>query len=254
MDNNQNQESLDSVEVIVRPTLIIGLDLSFSSTGITISVLDSETLIAKILYVFRILFDDQSSKSGKLYNPHKLRGVNNVIYRMPTNILPQDLIIDADNVNNVEQIESTLKAMICSKKICTQIAGILNHWKPQSVFVGIENYIMPSFAGKNQLKHVSGLITLQGFVRKFLIEWKVSMDLENSQRGFELKMFTPTPSENKKFFTKNGNAEKPEMIKHFYEYWDGAKLIPEGSTAQLNDVVDAFALMVFTYFKMIVEE
>lgn len=228
-------------KILSEKKLLIGLDLSFNSTGISLSILDENDCGEKLIF-FRVLFDKESNVTGKVYSPEKLPNINNVIYRMPTNISPYDLILDADNENNIEQMESTIRAMICSKKICSQILPYINFVNPCAVIVTIENYIMPSFTGKNQLKLVSGLILLQGFVREFFIRTKILME-------FDLKIFTPTATENKKFFTDNGKAEKIDMINAFFTQYDGEKLIKKGSEKQLNDVIDSFSLMLFGYLK-----
>ena len=221
--------------------LIIGLDLSFNSTGISIAILDTNN-IGKKLSLFRILRDKEINKTGKIYTPEKIRNVNNIIYRMPTNVSPLDFILDANNINNLEQIEATIRAMICSKKICSVLAEYVVKYKPSDIIVSIENYIMPAFSGKNQLKSVSGLILLQGFVREFFIRLKISQNIN-------VKIFTPTAKENKLFFTGNGNAEKSDMISTFFSTYDGGKLVGLGSEKQINDVIDAFSLMLFGYKK-----
>ena len=110
----------------------------------------------------------------------------------------------------------------------------------------IENYIMPDFGGKNQLKTVSGLIMLQGFVREHIIK--------NYGNSKKVKLLTPTPSTIKSFFAKNGRADKEMMIKSFIENYDGEKLIPDIKnldTSAVNDVVDSFAMAFYSYNQLI---
>lgn len=216
--------------------LIIGLDLSFSSTGIT--VINFENNVAKSIQFHRVIYDENKQKTDKVYKPTKLSKINNLTYRLPTNILAEDLIMNDEDENNIEQAEATLKALICSKKIGTVIQSAIRQYRPDEVIFSIENYIMPAFSGQNQLKVVSGLIMLQGFVREISI--RLSIEL-----GFAIRLFTPTATSNKKFFTGDGRAQKDKMLHTFINIYDGQKLIPEAHISKLhmiNDVVDSFAL------------
>ena len=226
-------------------SLIIGLDLSFSSTGICISYLEDN--IGKKIQFHKVMFDDCSNKTGKAYTPEQIKNVNIITYRMPTNLLAEGLVFDINDENNFEQSEITLKAIVASKKILNIIENSIKRYNPNEIMFSIENYIMPNFSGKNQLKHVSGLITLQGFVRRDCI----LLCLKNN---IQIKLYTPTPSSNKLFFTGNGNAEKPEMLKYFLTYYNGNKLLPtikESDSAKINDVIDAFSLVMNAYSKHI---
>lgn len=216
--------------------LIIGLDLSFSSTGVTI--INFEDKVAKNIQFHRVIFDDESRKSDKSYKPTKLSNINNVTYRLPTNISADDLIMNDEDTNNIEQAEATLKALICSKKIGSIIIKAIKQYSPEEVIFSIENYIMPAFSGQNQLKVVSGLIMLQAFVREIAI--RLSIELQ-----FKIRLFTPTATSNKKFFTGDGRAQKDKMLTTFIDIYDGVKLIPDAHMSKLhmiNDVVDSFAL------------
>jgi hypothetical protein len=225
--------------------LIIGLDLSFSSTGITITYL--EDFIAKKIQFHKVVFDENQNKTNKKYTPQKIKNVNILTYRMPTNILVGDIILDFSDTNNIEQCTATIKALICSKKIGNIIINAANLYKVDEIIFSIENYIMPNFSGSNQLKTVSGLIMLQGYVREIII--KLCLELKIS-----FKLFTPTPSNNKKFFTNNGSAEKQLMLNVFLEHYDGNKLLPsidKNSVSIINDVIDSFSLMSQAYSKII---
>lgn len=225
--------------------LIIGLDLSFSSTGIAVSIIEDK--IGKSIELHKLLFDENTSKKGKQFIPTPIQNLNQHTYRMPTNILVADIVLDNHDKNNLEQCEATLKAMICSKNIGKIVEEKINQIRPDKIIVVIENYIMPAFSGKNQLKTVSGLIMLQGFVRKLFIELCLANQIE-------LKLYTPTPSSNKLFFTKDGNADKTKMVKIFLEAYDGNKLLPtitNNSVAIIHDVVDAFSLMMNAYKQLI---
>jgi len=226
-------------------TLIIGLDLSFSCTGITISYLEDN--VGKSIQFHRVIFDDNSNKTNKKYTPTPIKNVNTVTYRLPTNILISDMVFDKKDINNFEQCESTLKGLISSKKIGIIIAKALDDYKPDEAIFCIENYIMPSFEGQNQLKVVAGLIQLQGYVRELIIRFCLDLKIP-------FKLFTPTPKSNKLFFTKNGNADKSEMLKIFLTEYQGNKLLPTitmESVHQINDVIDAFSLCMYAYGKII---
>jgi len=225
----------------IKKSLIIGLDLSFSSTGICVGYFEDYS--AKSIQFHKVVFDENKNKTGKVYTPERIKNINIVTYRMPTNLLVSDMIVDLSDTNNFEQCEVTLKALICCKKIGAILLQNILKYQPTEILFSIENYIMPSFNGPNQLKHVSGLITLQGYVRKLCIETCLSKQIS-------IKIYTPTPSSNKLFFSGNGSAEKGQMIKSFIEDYNGEKLIPtikSCSEAQVNDVVDAFSLMMNVY-------
>jgi hypothetical protein len=225
----------------MKKSLIVGLDLSFNSTGICITYL--EDYIGKKIQFHKVVFDHSNNKTGKPYTPEPIKNVNIVVYKMPTNLLVSDLTLDFLDVNNAEQCELTLKAIISSKKIGIIIEKALNKYQPDEVTFAIENYVMPTYSGQTQLKDVGALITLQGFVRKEAI-------LLCLNRKISLKLHTPVPSSNKLFFTGNGNAEKDEMMEKFLSIYDGIKLLPTASmdkVHQLNDVVDAFSLNLNAY-------
>jgi hypothetical protein len=225
--------------------LIIGLDLSLNGTGICISYL--EDTVGKRMEFYKISYDKQTNKTGKPYIPDPIRNVNQIVYKMPTNLLVDDLVFDRTDTNNLEQTETTLRAMICSKKIEQVIEKATRRYQPELVIISVENYIMPSYSGSNQLKTVSALITLQGYVRKFCIQLCLTLNIN-------IKLYTPTPSNNKLFFTINGNAEKPLMMKFFLEAYEGKKLLPEAAmdkVSALNDVVDAFSLVMNAFSKLI---
>lgn len=227
----------------VKKSLIIGLDLSFNSTGITISYLEDN--IGKKIQFHRVVFDNNSNKTNKKYTPQKIDNVNITTYRMPTNLLVSDLVIDMLDENNFEQVESTVKALICSKKIGMIISDAILLYSPTEIIYSIENYIMPAFSGQNQLSSVSGLITLQGYVREIII--KLSLE-----KNISIKIYTPTPSSNKLFFTGNGKADKDIMVEYFFKYYDGNKLISNNySVHQINDIVDSFSLMMNAFSKII---
>lgn len=236
VDNSLNQK-----------ILLIGIDLSFNSTGISICKIQNIDGKYKPVTIkfHRVIFDEKITANGQQHKPKEIKNVNQVTYRMPTNIDVDDLLLTNKDKNDFEQTYTTIRAMICSKKINKIIAQVINEFQPSVVICTIENYIMPSFAGPNSLKNVSGLITLQGFVRAFLIRWKITYP------DIKLLLHTPSPTQNKKFFTGDGKADKQKMIDTFLKYHDGNKLIPDIShckssgATKIDDVIDSYSLMIF---------
>ena len=166
---------------------------------------------------------------------------------MPTNILVDDIVIDKSDENNIEQCEITLKAVVSSKKIENIIKESISKFEPNEIIISVENYIMPDFNGPNNLKSVSGLIMLQGYVREKII--RICID-----NKLPFKLLTVTPSSLKLFFAQHGSADKLMMLQKFMTDWDGKKLLPTVDINMLglvNDVIDSFALMMYAYKKII---
>lgn len=223
--------------------LIVGLDLSFKCSGIT--GISLENFNAKKIQFHRVMFDDLSHKKG--FNPKQIKNVQDTLYRMPTNANIGDLVFDIEDKNNFDQVEVTLKSMVAKKKVKNIIEQMLLVYKPEVIYVGIENYIMPKFNGPNNLKSVGGLITLQGMIRDAVITLAV-------QHNIKIKLFTPNVKSLKLFFSGKGNAEKIDMLKSFLYNYDGGKLLPGvniAHVAYVNDVVDAFAIATYIYSKII---
>ncbi len=223
--------------------MLIGLDMSFNSTGITIAIL--ENFIPNKIKFYRVVFDDESNKTHKIYKPQDIRNINQVVYRMPTNIDVTDLSIDNEDLNSIGQIKNTLRAMICSKKINKIIAENIITYEPDTIVCTMENYIMPAFGGRNSLNNVSGLLLLQGFVREWFIKYTIGYP------AVKTYLFTPTPKQTKKYFTGDGSADKKKMMENFIDNFDGQKLLPNMSKGKLDDVIDSFALMCHGYSKFI---
>lgn len=223
-------------------SLIIGLDLSFNSTGICFSHLENHQ--GQRIKFFNLLYDDGSRK--RRFEPKYIKNVNHIIYRMPTDVLLDDIILDKNDVNNFEQLHATLRGMISVKKIFTLISEEISRDQYDEIIICIENFIMPAFAGKNQLKTVAGLIMMQGFLRAEIIKYCAGKKLN-------FKLLTPSPTTNKYNFTKNGKADKSKMIESFINIYEGKQLIPtiEEDKNKLEDVVDAFSLMMYGYSKII---
>lgn len=227
-------------------SLLIGIDQSYNSTGITIAYL--EDLIGKRMSFYRIVFDDKSTKKPKQLKPQP--NVNQILYQLPTNITTYELEMCNDlETNTADQIETTLKAMVCSKKILSVIVDNFNRYKPNNIYISIEGFIMPKFnaMGKNQFSSLTDLIMLQAHIRDLIVRFLISNNFDTR------KIVIVTPSELKKQFAKNGNADKLEMIEKFYSMYDGDKLLPKVllQDTKIDDIVDSFALMMFTYNKLI---
>jgi hypothetical protein len=214
--------------------IIAGLDLSLSSTGITLCFFEDDKLTH--IKFFKVVFDKK---------PRPITNVNILSYNIPKYIDSMFMVIDPEDKNNVEQLHYTIKSSQASNKINKIIFDNLKEFKPDLFVCVIENYIMPDYGGSNQLKIVSALISLQAFVRKKIMDFCI-------KNSIILKMLTPTPSNLKKVFSANGNATKEDMVKAFINYYDGEKLIPEIKTISIdkvNDVVDSFALSMYGYKK-----
>lgn len=233
--------------------LIIGLDLSFSSTGIVCGYFENNAI--KEISFDKVCFDDGSHKKG--FKPTPLTNVCIDTYRIATNITVDMLVIggkdendiielDADNEYGLagEQIETTLKAMVASKHICAVIDKYILKYPNIPVYFSIENFIMPDFGGKAQMRTVSGLIMLQGYVRANIIRM--------ANIGYK-KILPVSPTSLKSQFANNGKADKSDMLNTFVTKYDGLKLLPDATLANLakvNDIIDAFALVVYTYSKL----
>ena len=216
--------------------------MSFNSTGISFSTIENNH--NSKLKFYRLVFDDESNKTHKIYKPNEILNVNQLTYKMPTNISIQDLAVDLEDKNSYEQIRNTLKAMVCSKYINKILQENISLYKPEVIMCTMENYIMPAFGGRNSLTNVSGLLLLQGFVREWFIKFSVSCPHINTY------LFTPTPKQTKKYFTGNGSADKKEMMQNFIDKFSGQKLLPNLTKGKLDDIIDSFALMVHGYNKL----
>ena len=224
--------------------LIIGLDLSLNSTGVSVGYF--ENMYSKKLELYRVAFDDDSTVNEKQLKP--IINVNQVKYKLPINISGIDLILTNEDTNSREQNEATIKAIIAAKKVKKIILSAIKRYNIKKVYFSIESFIMPSFAGKNQLKQVAGLIMMQGFVREFIIKLKA----DNTLNIDDIKLLIITPSENKKIFSNDGKADKNKMIDTFFKKYDGENILPNGKAKglKIDDIIDAFSLMYSGYSKL----
>jgi hypothetical protein len=225
--------------------LIIGIDLSFSRTGITFMVVHDHDVTSVEFH--RVMFDDQSRKDNRDYSPEHVININDTVYRLPSNITSTKLHMSLGNMNNLDQCDITLKSMIATKKIMNIILDKVTRCKPSMMIVGIENYIMPAYGGKASLKIVGGLISLQALVRSKIIEYCLSNDII-------IRLDTPTASELKYFFSSHGGSSKDDMCDIFVKMWDGKKLLPVVETSKVNDVIDSFALACKCYYSHVKQE
>lgn len=221
--------------------LIIGIDLSFNSTGITMTEFDTNE-VGKSLGFYRLVFDDESNKFKK-YTPTPIINVNQEVYRLPSNINATDIVSDSSDFYSEDQATVTLKAMVCVKRIMKIIVNKtldINKDGNIDMYVNIEGFIMPSISGVQQFKSLTGLIMLQGMLRSELIKMKLNEYFNIDQ----FKIYITSPSDLKLWFSGNGSADKQIMLDSFVETYDGNKLLPDTSSlGKINDVIDSFALM-----------
>lgn len=203
--------------------IFIGIDLSFNSTGITFY----NQFENKIRF-YRVAYKDQTKKINQIPN------VNLVKYSMPTNILTSSVCNMSDQYS-VDQFNTTLKEMVCIKKIIEIVGNYLKQYKQEklTIHLNVEGFIgsTPNF------NTITGLIMLQGQLRADLIKMFLQLNVM-------CKLKVTSPTKLKKFFTGNGDAEKIDMINSFFKLYDGKKLINTSPlNMEINDVVDSFALM-----------
>jgi hypothetical protein len=234
--------------------IVIGVDLSFNSTGITIAKWSGNRAVSMSFH--RVVFETV---------PQPIKNVNQVTYRMPTNVDVRDLVqSNGDDFYTEDQAHITLKAMVCVKKIMKAITdSVMAHVstltvsgsdaktvQSPEVHINIEGFVMPSMLGNQQLRVLGGLIMLQGMLRSELIRLKISLG-----RATIFKITITSPSELKLFFGGKGDADKSEMLDAFIGVFGGASLLPDTSSlSRVNDVVDSFALMLNCHWRMHTEQ
>lgn len=217
--------------------LIIGLDLSFSSTGLTIGYLEDWDY--KHIQFHRIVYNK---------TPKNIENITQHTYILPTNITFKDLVkSDETEYYAVDQSIITLKCMIISKKISNIIASSIIKYNIDELYVNIEGNVIGGAAGSNQLRVIAGLIMLNMEVRSSIIKMK----LDDKYNLEKLNLYITSPTTLKKFFTGSGKADKGEMLRSFIDIYDGNKLLPDTSSLhQINDVIDSFALMANMWFRL----
>lgn len=189
--------------------IYIGIDISFTKTGIVIFS-EKENIISMNLLVES---DDTKTKP--------IRNVNIFRYGYSKIILPKDRYSESE-------LNYTKRSIACANKIMSIICSYVV--KDANVFVNIEGWQMSDLNSSRLFQ----LIMLQSMVRQKL------SSIPN------LKMKITNISTLKKEFTGNGHAEKTDMLKAFFDNWDAKKLLPNSkyTDLELNDICDAFALVV----------
>ena len=216
--------------------LLMALDLSFSSTGVFCSIFNHQGIVDNVSF-HKIV---EGSKPRREPINLDIR-----CYQTPQ-LIGGCVFIPDNNQISIEQIQTTTRAMSCARTILSVLEDYISiNPNINDLYLIIENYIMPSFGGKNQLKTVGGLIMLNGFVRERIIKYCMDRDII-------VHILTPTPSTIKKFFTGNGSAIKDDMVRASIELFDINKLLPDLTTNHLdiaffNDVIDAFAMGVYIF-------
>jgi hypothetical protein len=226
--------------------LIIGIDLSFNSTGITITEFKNDKAIN--IGFYRLIFDDESNKIKK-YVPTPIKNINQLTYKLPSNISATEIVNDNSDFYSEDQATITLKAMVACKRIVKIILEKLIKINENKVdlYINIEGFIMPSITGIQQFKSLSGLIMLQGMLRSDLIKIKLNETLNVDI----FKIYITSPSDLKLWFSGNGGADKQVMLNSFINDYKGNILLPDTSSlAKINDVIDSFALMLHAVGKM----
>ena len=210
--------------------IMIGLDLSFNSTGICMMIVeDGEPTYMN----FELLLFD------KKYKP--IRGVTQNTYKLPTNATPESLTIDGLNDEyTTDQNYINLRYIMAAKNVLAIVKSYVSkHGEFDNIVIGIEGFISPNIMGNMQFRSITGLIMMQSIIREELI----------STYHHKLKMNIISPSHLKLFFTGKGNATKFDMLYSFLHTFDGEKLIDCSSLAKINDLVDGFALNVCIFVR-----
>lgn len=254
--------------------IMVGLDLSFNSTGITI--INCVNKNAQSIVFHRMVY----AKNHKQFiTPAKpIAGVNIHKYKLPDNFDYKSLTLDnpfdedeylsQDDIElsesyNIDQLFITTKLLINSKRIFKLVRDAITSYTRKyniskselSISFNIEGNILGGneIMGKNQLRVIGGLIMLNHEIRRHIVDLSLSKDYKN------IKLFITSPSELKRYFANNGNATKYDMVETFIDNWGGKKLIPTISTesamvGNINDVVDSFALGVIAYHKTFIPQ
>lgn len=234
-DNLEEINSKPSIE------LVVGMDLSFNSTGLTFTTCKNGNGLSVEFH--RIVYNE---------TPRPIKNINQHTYKLPVNIAMDD-IVDETDFYSEDQAFITLKAMMCCKRITTLLVTKINKLKVKfpehniSLYINIEGFIMPNLAGNQQLRVLGGLIMLQGLIRSDLIKYNIAEKFHN------FRIFITSPTQLKLYFTGNGSSttDKALMLEAFLEVFDGVKLLPDTtSLAKVNDVIDSFALMINCYHRV----
>jgi hypothetical protein len=247
---------MQSLEHSTVTRIIIGIDLSYNSTGMTVAKWAGN--VCKTISFHRLVFDKV---------PTPVKNLNQQTYRMPTNVRVDDLVtLNGDDFYSEDQAHITLKAMVCVKRLLQIIVPQVDKhvmkltttehpneerkYGPE-VHFNIEGFVMPSMVGgSQQLRTIGGLIMLQGMLRSELIKYRVLLG-----QHIKFKITITSPSELKLFFAGFGSAEKFDMLDSFIQTFGGSALLPDTeSLAKVNDVVDSYALMLNSHWRQHTEK
>jgi hypothetical protein len=210
---------------MIEKYIIVGIDASITSTGICIY----SPFLEKKMNFYRIIYTDNLKKESIFEG-----GINKIYYSLPINVNSWK-ITSEDFISDRDQMEGSLKGMMIKKITENIIEKFLENNKEVNIYFVIENFILPTYSGKTQLKTTGNLIGLNFLLREIFINLSV--------QGYLIKYFYPSPSHNKKSFCLNGNADKQMMEDTFINVYNGGQLIKmEG---KVDDVIDAFSLMIY---------
>jgi predicted DNA-binding ribbon-helix-helix protein len=209
--------------------LIFGVDCSINSTGICIYYLSDEK---KKFYFYRIIYSDNLKKKNYFED-----NINYIYYFLPINVNSWK-ITSKDSLSDREQMEGSLKGMMIKKIIKEIVDKKIEEFNFKGkIHFCIENYILPTYSGKTQLKTTGMLIGLNSYIREIFVELSIT-------GKYDVKFYYPSPSHNKKSFTLNGNATKEDMEKVFIESYNGLSLL-HNLNSKVDDLIDAFSLVVY---------
>ena len=220
--------------MITKKNIIIGIDLSFKCTGITIyNQYKNELTLYRVLDI---------TKLPKIKQIHKYTNVNDIQYYPVAKNFQYG--IDSIDYNKFEENQS-IKLMMCCKAINNCIVDYLKINDTESIQFVFEMHLMPQLLGKKQFRSLSHLIALQHLLRSNLITYFVNKPITINFQFY-------SASSIKKIFTGYGKSSKTDMYDTFISDYNGNKLIPNISSIvdkhkivdDLNDVVDSFALIV----------
>lgn len=219
--------------------VFVGLDLSFTCTGITIySQADHK------IGFYRIA-------TKRLNN---IFGVNTIIYSKSN--IPKDFDFkhNSNERNNGadysnSQVEITQTYFVLVNSIIQLISKKIQEYGAEELYVSMEGSLLSGHDYNFQI----GLNMLQGYLRGMLLTLQLKYKLKN----FKIRVVPPTLL--KSFFAFNGKAEKKDMVVSFIENYRGKSLVPSINTSnkminELNDVVDSFALVCFDLYDLSVDD
>lgn len=218
----------------IKKFAVIAIDQSLNSTGITATYF--EDMCCRNISFYRCKFMDSDGKTTKQF-----RGITDIYYRIPNTVSAQTNTLGSNN-DTEYQLDRTIKSVAAASCIINQLKKLFDAIpKDIPIIFCNENHIMPHNGGKTQLHNFGALVKLLGQIQRFVLLYAQSRFIQFN--GVDPKTL-------KKFFSGNGNADKITMVKAFYDFWGGGKLLPsaEQDPLHIDDVVDSFAVTAYTYF------